>query len=428
MTKKEFKSAMLCGLGRAVTAVIEEPEKYRSLVLWACNKNISYDAQCEGTRASYVYKMASCYPDKETFISAAAEALNKYRSNSSWDLLHLCELLSCFASDGYDSARKALRDKYNQLLADMQRRNRRPNRIFYEMGDLEQMGIVLAENRKAFLKIVKDFGRLYRSKKYMIDGEFPWFFTSKCAQYKRTLEKAARYDEDVACFLKREQAGEEIRNSGGTPPHEKSDYMLHRQIAKNADDKTLKEYAQKYRDEVRPELRAKALEVFIWSLYPDDPQPIINDTQSSCDTLRKTAWWALEKLRHPAVRSFALTNAASGINTAENFSLLITNYTPKDANLIEKTLREIISKENKDDIHAAGMDVLRAFHKGSDIPHPKHLLPYIYQSTPCSCCRESIVACMAKHRMLTNEILRECLYDSSFEIRSYAEKKLKQKK
>lgn len=36
MTKKEFKAAMLRGLGRCVQAVEREPEKYRDLVLWAC--------------------------------------------------------------------------------------------------------------------------------------------------------------------------------------------------------------------------------------------------------------------------------------------------------------------------------------------------------------------------------------------------------
>ena len=35
MTKKEFKEAMLRGLGRCVIAVKKEPEKYRDLVRWA---------------------------------------------------------------------------------------------------------------------------------------------------------------------------------------------------------------------------------------------------------------------------------------------------------------------------------------------------------------------------------------------------------
>ena len=89
MTRNEFKAAMLRGLGRCVVAVQKEPEKYRDLVLWACKRGFAYDAQMEGTRSWYTYTMASAYRDKETFIHAAAEALQRYRPNGSWDLLHL---------------------------------------------------------------------------------------------------------------------------------------------------------------------------------------------------------------------------------------------------------------------------------------------------------------------------------------------------
>ena len=93
MTKKAFKEAMLRGLGRCVIAVRKDPEKYRDIVLWACERNIAYDAQSEGTRSWYVYTMANAYADKTPFILAAKEALMKYRPNSGWDLLHLSELL-----------------------------------------------------------------------------------------------------------------------------------------------------------------------------------------------------------------------------------------------------------------------------------------------------------------------------------------------
>ena len=206
MTKKEFKETMIRGHGRCVIAVQKEPEKYRDIVLWACKRDFAYDAQSEGTRSWYVYTMANAYPDKETFISAAAEALRKYRPNDSWDLLHLSEVLMFFAQDGYKSAQQALEEKYQEILAGMFKRKRRPNRIFRELSDLEQLGLVLVFDRKSFLCIAKDFGRLYREKSYMMDGDFTWFFESKGKKYRRTMERAAREDEDIACFLRRESA------------------------------------------------------------------------------------------------------------------------------------------------------------------------------------------------------------------------------
>lgn len=429
MTKKEFKAAMLRGLGRCVKAVQQEPEKYRDIVLWACKRNIAYDAQSEGTRAWYVYTMASSYPDKETFINTVAEALKKYRPNGSWDLLHLSEILMFFAMDGYESARKALEEKYQEVLAGMFVRKRRPNRVFHELSDLEQLGLVLAADSKSFLRIAGDFGRLYREKKYMYDGDFAWFFSSKGGQYRKTMEAAAQRDENIACFMKREQADidaqEQLRQQRKEKPEENlTGFRLSRWLAKKADSETVERYACAYREQREPEARAKALEAFTWGPYPGDPSPILEDTRSEDEKLRRTAWQALENLRHPAVRDFAHNNAAKGDWTFENFALLVTNYIPEDAMLLESFLRDLISQKDWDDVHAAGMDIYRAFREGSGIPHPKHLLPILYEYNPCSFCRESALVYMSRHRMLTEEILEECLYDSNDDIRCYAAKRL----
>ena len=430
MTKKEFKEAMLRGLGRCVIAVRKEPEKYRELVLWACKRNFAYDAQSEGTRSWYTYTMANTYPDKETFISTTAEALRKYRPNGSWDLLHLSEVLMFFAMDGCASARQALEEKYQEILAAMFALKRRPNRIFHELSDLEQLGLTLAVDRTSFLRIAKDFGRLYQEKKYMCDGDFAWFFSSKGGQFRKTMESAARKDENIACFFQRESADivarEELWEQRKVNPTENlTGVRLSRWLASKADKETVERYALAYREQTQPELRAKALEAFSWCPYPDDPQPIIEDTNSACEEVQNAAWRALENIRHPAVRAFALNNIANGIRTPENFALLATNYVPEDEEIMEELLQELITKKDWDSFHAAGLDICRAFREGSGIPHPKHLLSILYEYNPCSFCRESALVYMSKHRMLTKEILEECRFDSNDAIRKMAAKRLK---
>lgn len=428
MTKKEFKAAMLRGLGRCIKAVQQEPEKYRDIVLWACKRNIAYDAQSEGTRSWYVYTMASTYPDKETFIHAAAEALKKYRPNGGWDLLHLSELLMFFAMDGYEAARQAVDVKYQEFLTAMFARKRRPNQALYELSDLEQLGLVLAVDSRSFLRIAGDFGRLYREKKYINDGDFVWFFSSKGGQYRRIMESAARRDENIACFMRREQAyidaQEKFRQQRNREPEANlTGFRLSRWLAKEADSETVAQYAYAYRDQSEVEARAKALEAFACCPYPGDPRPILEDTHSENDKLRRSAWRALENLRHPAVRDFAHNNAAKGDRSLENFALLVTNYNPEDAALLESLLRELIFQQKWDDVHAAGMNIFRAFRKASGIPHPKHLLPLLYEYNPCSLCRESALVYMSKHRMLTRELLEECLHDSNDDIRRMAGKR-----
>ena len=430
MTKKEFKEAMLRGLGRCVIAVRKEPEKYRELVLWACKRNFAYDAQSEGTRSWYTYTMANAYPDKETFINTAAEALKKYRPNGSWDLLHLSEILMFFAMDGYESARKALEEKYQEVLTGMFARQHRPDRVFHELSDLEQLGLVRAVDRTSFLRISKDFGRLYQEKKYMCDGDFAWFFSSKGGQFRKAMESAARKDENIACFFHRESADivarEELREQRKKNfPDDLTGVWLSRWLANKADQETVERYALAYREQKQPELRAEALTAFSCCAYPDDPKPIIEDTKSECEELQNAAWRALENIRHPAVRAFALNNIANGVRTPENFALLATNYVPEDEEITEELLQELITKKDWDSFHAAGMDIFRAFREGSGIPHPKNLLPILYEYNPCSFCRESALEYIFKHRMLTEEMLKECQFDSNYDIRKMAAKRLK---
>ena len=102
----------------------------------------------------------------------------------------------------------------------------------------------------------------------------------------------------------------------------------------------------------------------------------------------------------------------------------MTNYAAEDGPLLEALLREWIEKKDWDSLHGAGMDIYRAFAKGSGIPHPKHLLPLLYEYNPCSFCRESAMVYMSRHWMLTKEILEECLFDSNDDIRRYAAKRL----
>lgn len=49
----------------------------------------------------------------------------------------------------------------------------------------------------------------------------------------------------------------------------------------------------------------------------------------------------------------------------------------------------------------------------------------MYEYSQCACCRDFIVREMSRRRMLTDELLQECLHDSYSYIREFAEKKWK---
>ncbi|MDE6925493.1 MAG: hypothetical protein K2P59_09595 [Acetatifactor sp.] len=114
MTKKRFREAMMRGLGRCILELdqMEDVEKYREIVLWGCTHDLSYDTQCEGTRAWYMRELIRRFPDEKPFVDTVIRKLSQYRSKGGWEFSHYCELLSRFAWEGNRPAFSALWKKY----------------------------------------------------------------------------------------------------------------------------------------------------------------------------------------------------------------------------------------------------------------------------------------------------------------------------
>lgn len=431
MTKKEFKANLLRGRGSCATAVKANPEKYRDLVLWACTHELSFDSQCEGSRAWLVHQLAVCYPDCTPFVEAAAKELEKYRSNGSWKFAHLCDLLALFAADGNERAKFALEQKYCELydcLADGKQRHK--NGLFPERDDFESLCITLATSRKHILKIAADMGRLYQSGHGCDGSDFDGFYDCFVKDRLPVLEKAANTSEDIACYLKAkrewQQRWEELEK---TPvEYSKAGIGFSRWLARKVDRETVLRYADRYTAQADLAERAKALEVFCRCPYPGDPLPIIEDVRADCEELSAAAWAALENIRHPAVREFALAKInARQIDAADVVSILVKNYEPADSDLLEKLVRAVpVDWEENSGWHWVQTEVLNMADDGLKAPLP--LIRHIYESTYCSCCREEALRQMGKRRMLTDEMLQECLYDSRKDIRDYAARCLKRRR
>lgn len=103
------------GLGRCVLTLRKSDniEQYREIVLWGCLHNLSYDTQCEGTRAAYIYHLASCFHDDAYFIAPTIDAFQKLPRHLDWTFCHFFELLRLFAEKGSVDAKNALYEKYD---------------------------------------------------------------------------------------------------------------------------------------------------------------------------------------------------------------------------------------------------------------------------------------------------------------------------
>ena len=414
------------GHGRCVQRVRANPGRFQKEILWACRHNITFDTQCEGPRAWFVYQLICCYEDQSPFLEAAVRALDRAKSDNSWKTLYLSELLFYFAQDGVPCAARALWRKYDALYAVLSARKRPPTAgsRFSARDDFAMLCEVLADSKEAILRIAEDIGRLY-AKENIYDGwDFDWLFESKGKRYLPFLKRQAKKSENIARYLGVGQAYESTSAEAAQAPSEKSPQSgtpLSLYLRKTADSETVRRYVNEYLSRSAPEARAAVLSAFCRCPYPDNPAPILSDADASCEMLKEAAWKALANIRHPAARAFAISHLEKEAELA--LPVLIKNYEKQDALLLQRFLEKItVDFDCTTAWHGIQMDLLYMESRGKSLP--KSILLYIYETTYCSCCRKEALVQMGKRRMLTTAILQECIWDSNDEIRAFARKRV----
>lgn len=426
MTTTEFHNALLQGRGKCILAVREDPEKYREEVLWACRELVSFDTQCEGSRAWLIYSLVRLYPDRTPFVRAACRALIDCPSDGSWHVSSLAELVELFFQDGDQSAWKALMAKYRQLYHQMLHVGPPEDTCYWAArDDYERLAVMFGWNREYCLDIARDMGRLSLETEWLKDYDFYWFYDTKVRRYLRALTKAAETDPLLAEFLRvHETAWQEFeaqlaqRRSKRLPQNCEDQARIHAAV-------------ERYLCAATPEEKAEALDAFHWSPYPADPTPIIRDTQSDHEELRHRAWNALRNIRHPAVRAFAIEHLYDKPEDEDDyvdaFGAFCANFESRDGAMMLAYLQnQTIDFEETTGWHCDQLSVLM-MEKERPLA-PRSVLQFIFDTNYCSECRADALRQMGRRRMLTPELLEECQYDSNDDIRAYARRALNRRK
>ena len=417
MTHKTFKDLLIKGRGICVLEVKRDPARYFADLLWACSHELAFDAQCEGSRAWYVYQMICCYPDKSSFLNTLIRNLDNCRSNGGWKLQYLSEILMHFVRDGDREAEAALWRKYDQLYEVLRSKKRLPDRYFAERDDFSMLCVNLGENRNAMVRIAEDIGRLYRENSIYDGWAFDWLYAENGKRYLKTLERKAEKSENIAAYLResRRTEEEELQEKKNRSP---SPVVVGSRLKRAPLEEKLA-YMERYLGEKEPEARAQALRPFTRCPYPGDISPVVEDMGSECTRLRLTAGLVLENIRSDQVRHLALDRLAEDPETW--FPMLIRNYEDRDADFVTNFVQSMpMDHSSATYWHAVHLDVLKMADHGLKVPC--QLLMHIYYSTYCSNCRCKALRQMGRRRMLTDEILEECLYDSQEQVRIYAKR------
>ena len=443
MNKKEFKKNMQQGLGRCVITLQSSNsiEKYKDIVLWGCLHNLSYDTQCEGTRADYIYQLTTYFQDDDYFLMPVIEAFQKLPYRHDWLFSHFCGLLRNFAENGSDVAKDALQTKYNSLLSALLRK-RRFSKYDFERDNFERICLAMSSiyGIEGLLKIADDMGRLFKENSHYTGDDFDWFCSTMDygigeKRLKAILERESKKSENIRCFYEnylksieetrsiirkpiRVPSSEEIKNevisSGKLSPASRV------RFSRRAENEEKIKIAEEAISETNLNVKAELLSVFAFrdEDFPLSHKTIIEYSKSSHERLSEVAFDVLTNCQSDAVREYAIELLSEQKHRSYALQMLLCNYSPSiKALLLSELCKMKVNYKNAPDWHSIGTKILNVCDQ--NVRLPKEFFIYIYNTTLCSCCREYAVRALSKRRWLTRDIIEECRYDSNYDISQF---------
>ena len=453
-----FKDALLRGAGRCFTMLATESarRKYRPLVMWACDRHLGYDTQIEGTRALFLYDLIGRYPSPEPFLDVMEERFFASFNKSDWLFQQECELLGLFGKAGNERARRILEQGYRRLLQYLRHLN--PARVakpyipaldsFDSLCEQLVFCAKPAEVRPMIERIVSDVGALCMREPF-------WNYT---ADFVRLSFEFVLGERRLAAMLGRIGPSPEVEAYKAAVIHVKKRYEagnaerkrrqklgckeVYRQVSEHGTAgiryivrrwrldgriKDIKGLVKLYVAEKDIKRRAGLLDLF--SAYDSRCEGylpldcVLRDANSTDDRLRASALGVLAGMNNPRVHDFALDMVKMRGESGEAVRVLAVNYRETDDDLFVVALKRLGEKSH---------GVYSAL---AQIPESKcggrlsvRMLMYLYDTIECTCCRERIVRELGRRRLLTDDMLAECLHDASVDIRDYAKRILSRRR
>lgn len=452
MTRKAFKYDMQRGLGSCVLELqnTRDMEKYRSLVLWGCSRDMAYDAQCEGCRSVYLYRLIAQFPDTAPFMDVLEKRLFQCMRSRGWEFLQDCEILSRFALDGEKRAWDTLRDCYREMIRLLYRKRKCIKDGL--LCNFESLCVTLVTLRPGmYPSLASDIGLLIESNSLYSAADFTWFQAvsesrvgkkemhrilylldakEEIKAYVHSMEECReRWDRAKAGQKKSEpKNADEIygRLKQGVGSERAASPHLARRMMNQGRQQEVAKLAEYYKDEEEPALRYRLLRMLANKVCAGvlDVERLIEDSRSDYDELAARAFEALGHIRDAGVREYAYELLRSEKQLAQAVSMLAANYEEEDREIFVHAVKQIPVTYKDGAWHGVFSDVMDLF-SGPAKHKPKELLPYMYRNTLCSFCRAYVVREMGRRRMLTRDMLEEMRYDCNEEIRGYAERKLR---
>ncbi|NHZ79673.1 hypothetical protein F2P44_10335 [Massilia sp. CCM 8695] len=403
------------------------------LVLAACLENQTYDRQCEGSRAVWIYSLFKGTPAHPRFAAAILAAM--ISSTDDYDGDQQRELASLMGRDGDLEAAAALRAfVWGQAFSADRVLGARPIRNLDGLPAIveiaRRLGKVLQQDPEAWVDPLD----------YLVDDPFP--FDEVFAELKRV----AACDEAVAAYVAKEEA-ERIASSN-RPDWSKEDpaasarrrgdaFMQDNpldtilaaatsksggrgrfmQFGRWASEDDLNRILDRLRIESEPEACEKLLWAFRRRQLPRLDECVWALACHSAADVRNAAAVALSHTSDPRVRELALERVgAPGFSSdyAEELDLFKNNYQPGDETLILAALeRQTVDGDEAHYLGTCAIDICNS----ADSPALAGVAEWVYRTNPCAICRRRAVEKLQEWHRLPPHIAAECRFDALEDLR-----------
>jgi hypothetical protein len=413
MDEAELRRLLRLGLGRAILyAQTHDMREFSEVILDACLHCFSYDVQCEGTRASYMYDLAACLPDKDFYRDKVLESLKG--SGDDYDAAQRFHFAACMADDGSEQAKRAMYEAYD------------PGTNWGEHIGIEFLQM---DGIKGFLFVADKIGALLMEKPDEVDtgyllmkslevwGEQPTWDALREAgatnprieKYRLVAEESHRRDgvrRPEIPLPSYQQLSKELPFS--------RPYSLLR-WGERASDEELQLAARGLIAAKDSKQQLAHLRIFARRRFPLDLDALLALAEVEEERVGIAAMKALRHIVHPALRALALRLVETRSSSrSEVVNVMDQNFERGDHQLVLRWFRE---EEDDDVLHSMGMDSKEFWKRHPDEETEAPMLQALYEKGPCSFCREGAVRRMIERGALPGELRAECAWDANGDIR-----------
>jgi hypothetical protein len=399
LSRERFAASLRRGHGRALLHVRKFGlSDVADLVLEACLRNQTYDAQCEEPRAPWLFEMFRDAPEYPEFSKAICTELEADIDQTNI-LLLLCDLAALMAQNGDGDAHRALRARVLR-------------QVEHESDKwIGCSALVLCEGAPALVELARRFGAQLRAG--VSDSDIPVLYDLMDDDFSETqraaLLEAETDDAEVRAWCDLVRDCLEDTSDGPTQSLDERkrerreqyraanslESILERAAAKKdgvpghygpfgkyATEAELKTVFQKLLDETDEAVCIRLLWVFSLTAPPELHPRLWEFVESENKDLRDAAIDAMVHFEDARIVEFGRSLLASSE----------------------------IDPEDRDDAHWLGSTLLDICERNRT-GRLADLLTWVYEMNPCGICRYRAVELMAETHVLSDEIRAECLCD-----------------